>query len=109
MRILALFLALYTLILSVAPCTEHHHVRTASTTTQVSIQTQDHDEDSHEHALCSPFCVCHCTGGFVATLLTVPEFTSTSLSLSPDKPSFWYILAQPQGYAFSIWQPPLQA
>ncbi|MDR6194130.1 DUF6660 family protein [Siphonobacter sp. SORGH_AS_0500] len=111
MRICSLLLAFYILMLSVAPCTEHHHepVPERSTVlTQLTPADHPHHNDC-EHALCSPFCVCHCTGIFIHSVLQLPELTVTESYSFHPKATFWYTLSQPQGYSFAIWQPPMQS
>ncbi|MFT4030923.1 MAG: hypothetical protein QM669_00735 [Siphonobacter sp.] len=110
MRILNVLLAVYVLILSVCPCTEEHHHHTESASAVASIEADQHA--SHDHhgasAHCSPFCVCHCLGGFVSLAYSLPEL-AVSVLLPLPKSTFWYDTAQPREYHLSIWQPPLLA
>lgn len=111
MRILNLLLAVYILVLSVSPCTDDHHRHEQPDGSQVTVvPAQDHAAGAHDcdGITCSPFCLCHCLGGFVPLTHTFPDI-HPAITLLPAQALSMPAIDQPREYAVSLWQPPTQA
>ncbi len=60
MRLLAVLLSLYILILTAYPCTDHTEDVVDGHQTELAVQEHHHDHHDGESDTCSPFCQCVC-------------------------------------------------
>lgn len=86
MRYLAIILTIYSLLLTVVPCTDVHDIRQGASDMEL-VQSSDQMNDSHLD-ICSPFCSCACqslaeAGSVEFNFTTQPQNTKL-VTLTPN-------------------------
>lgn len=105
MKILNIILSIYIIVLTAYPCADKHNDVLVKSSHQ---QTSSQDNHSHEtdNDLCSPFCVCNCSGQQTIVLFETQSFNffvqqqEIKTSVSFYKSTFF------SNFFGSIWQPP---
>ena len=103
MRLLAVLLSLYILVLDVYPCVDHDLGHTGTVQAQM-MDTHDQQGDDWAAEACSPFCACSCCG------VSVDEHLSFEMAVPVPVVEAW-VLPMASGYKdtdalASIWRPP---
>lgn len=104
MKVFALFMAFYILVLSAVPCNDVHNDCNDSNTKTELTQNHDHHQDQDDN--CTPFCTCTCCSASVIALDFVPfQIKNPTVFRISEKVSlrnFSFI----SNFFGSIWQPP---
>jgi len=103
MRLLALILSIYVLILSVIPCPDIPEDHTASNIEQTQQAQQSTGSHAEHTDHCSPFCTCSCC--YIPAIVLCQAIQFKDFSLLQEN----YSLYKPSYSSFiqtSIWQPP---
>jgi len=99
MKIFAVIFALYTVVLSLAPCCDESEQANIQQTIQ---QSQNHHHDE-ENELCSPFCQCSCCHAFIVLHLLKQNSITPVLDQQQVLSTKGHL---PSSFAADFWQPP---
>ncbi|TCK80918.1 hypothetical protein C8N28_2673 [Albibacterium bauzanense] len=103
MRLFTSFIALYMVLLSLAPCGDKKDCKINSTQPS-SISIADHSsEGSHTEEACTPFCSCSCCS---ISMLKSNNVYPTKINEEHRDININYSNARLPLTAHSIWQPP---
>jgi hypothetical protein len=102
-KILALMLSLYVLILPCMPCSDAGTL--TGTQTEFSISVNAEHCERHNEEACNPFCICSCCGQNYSPELQLHKHNSRRIYSRTEK----QVIAEfslPDAFLFNIWQPP---
>lgn len=103
MKLFASFVAIYMVLLSIAPCGDKDDCKILPTQ-QTTISISDHNStEPHTEEACTPFCSCNCCS--ISMMKTVPLYPIVVIEELLDKDKFYSNSKLPKT-EHPIWQPP---
>ena len=104
MKVFALFMAIYILVLSAVPCSDVHNDFNDKNTKTELTQTHDHQQDKDDN--CTPFCTCTCCSASVIAVDFTPFQIKKPAEFSITKKITIRNFSFISNFFGSIWQPP---
>lgn len=103
-KMTSLILALYTLVLSLVPCSDDISIISGGDHSISSIEDHSHSHESETQDSCTPFCICQCCGSSIN--LPLYAFISSNKKVVNSKKYPNYISSYSFVFKEGVWHPP---
>jgi hypothetical protein len=102
-KLVALFLSLYIVFLTVQPCVDHDLKPPGLQCQQIHATTPASESSADHHDACSPFCTCSCCS--LSMAVSGPMALPPAI-IVPQVLSFCFITGTESIYVQPVWDPP---
>jgi hypothetical protein len=103
-RITSLILALYTMVLSLVPCSDDIAIQPNGDCSISSIENHSHNHESETEDSCTPFCICQCCGSSI--LPPLYAFIDSNKKAENSKYYPNYVSNYSFDFKGGVWHPP---